>query len=86
MRVLALCSLLILASCTPRIPEHVLDAEWCRSMEAAKADADERGRRNLSLAMKEHRCEAKLAAAAGRARSGALPKETRLAAGSPVDE
>lgn len=67
MRLLALSSLLFLASCMPRIPEHVLDAEWCRSMEAAKADADERGRHNLSHAMKTHRCEAKLAAAAGRA-------------------
>ncbi|WPE20184.1 hypothetical protein [Shinella zoogloeoides] len=64
MRFLVLCPLLLLASCMPHIPEHVLDAEWCRNMEAAKADADERGRRNLSTAMKKHHCEAKLAAAA----------------------
>lgn len=60
-----LCALLALSSCMPRIPEAVLDAGWCRDMEAAKANADERGRRNLTLAMKKHDCAAKLAAAAG---------------------
>ncbi len=63
MRVAALCLLLLLASCMPHIPEHVLDADWCRRMEAAKMEADAPGRRNLTLAMKKHDCEAKLAAA-----------------------
>ena len=63
MRVVALCLLLVLASCMPRIPDSVLDADWCRSMEAAKADADARGQRNLTAAMKKHNCAAKLAAA-----------------------
>lgn len=63
MRVVALCFLLVLASCMPRIPEHVLDADWCRRMEAAKADTDPRGRRNLAAAMQKHNCEAKLAEA-----------------------
>ena len=63
MRVSALCLLLLLASCMPHIPEHVLDADWCRRMEAAKAEADAPGRRNLTLAMKKHHCEAKLAGA-----------------------
>jgi hypothetical protein len=66
MRVLALCSLLLmLASCMPRIPDHVLDADWCRSMEAAKAEADGRGRRNLEAAMTRHHCKEKLAEASG---------------------
>ena len=39
MRFLLLCALLALSSCIPRIPEDVLDAGWCRDMEAAKADA-----------------------------------------------
>ena len=63
MRILALCCLLIMSSCMPRIPEQVLDADWCRDMEAAKAGADARGRRNLTAAMKKHDCAAKLAAA-----------------------
>ena len=61
MRILALCSLLVLASCMPRIPDHVLDADWCRRMDAAKADADLRGRRNLETAMMRHHCKEKLA-------------------------
>ena len=65
MRVLALCSLLMLASCMPRIPDHVLDADWCRNMEAAKVEADGRGRRNLETAMTRHHCKEKLAEASG---------------------
>ena len=44
-----------------RAGDHVLDADWCRRMDAAKADADLRGRRNLETAMMRHHCKEKLA-------------------------
>lgn len=62
MRVVFLCSLLMLSSCMPHIPESVLDADWCRDMAAAKAKATGTGRANLAAAMIKHDCAAKLAA------------------------
>ncbi len=56
-------ALLFLSSCITRIPDEVLDANWCRSMEDALEKADARGRRNLTAAMDRHRCGEKLAAA-----------------------
>ncbi len=58
MRNLAVLALLALTGC---IPEHVLDADWCRSMQAASVSADQRGKSNLSRAMTLHHCDAKLA-------------------------
>ncbi|MBK5568683.1 hypothetical protein AB4Z34_31515 [Ensifer sp. 2YAB10] len=63
MRVVLLCSLLLLSSCIPHIPEEVLDAGWCRDMAAAKARATGKERENLAAAMIRHHCAAKLAAA-----------------------
>ncbi len=63
MRVLALCSLLLLSSCMTRIPEEVLDADWCRDMAVAEAKATGAGRENLAAAMIKHDCKGKLAAA-----------------------
>ncbi len=74
MRVVVLCLLLVLSSCMPKIPESVLDADWCRNMEAARADADARGRRNLAAAMQKHDCAAKLVAA----KSGSCAASTGL--------
>ena len=62
MRAVLLCSLLLLSSCIPHIPEEVLDAGWCRDMAAAKAKATGKGRENLAAAMIRHDCAAKLAA------------------------
>ena len=62
MRVLALCSLLLLSSCMTGIPEEALDANWCRDMAAAKAKATNAGRENLAAAMIKHDCKAKLVA------------------------
>lgn len=62
MRAVFLCSLLLLSSCMPRIPQEVLDANWCRDMAAAKAKATGTGRANLAAAMIRHDCAAKLAA------------------------
>lgn len=56
-------ALLFLSSCITRIPDEVLDADWCRSMEDALEKADARGRRNLMAAMDRHRCGEKRAAA-----------------------
>lgn len=58
----AVLSLGLLCSCMTRIPEEVLDAEWCRSLLGALPKADERGRKNLQAAMTKHRCAEKMAA------------------------
>ncbi|MBP1874966.1 hypothetical protein LPJGGPFB_02750 [Ensifer adhaerens] len=59
-RLLLIAPLAFVASCVTGISEDMLDAGWCRRMEAAKADTDDKGRRNLSLAMIKHDCERKL--------------------------
>ncbi|OOG63601.1 hypothetical protein B0E45_29275 [Sinorhizobium sp. A49] len=59
-RLLLIAPLALIASCVTGISEDMLDAGWCRRMEAAKADADDKGRRNLTLAMAKHDCGRKL--------------------------
>lgn len=63
-------AILSLASCISRIPEEVLDADWCRQMETARKSTEGAGRRNLETAMKKHHCAEKLAEAAVRERGG----------------
>lgn len=59
-------AVLPLASCISHIPEEVLDADWCRQIDAARLSAEGTGRRNLETAMKKHHCAEKLAEAAAR--------------------